>query len=146
MYFNQSDPFVPIVTPRGYQQESFVVPLFGETEEEELLRKRDEQFAKIRAAEALSPFVSPDISDAKKKFLLFGFGGVIIGAAVTGGMTAFALRSYRRTDSVLGPAIYAGLGSAAMGAAMVLILSRVVGGEKVDPRVAALAIGARMAS
>lgn len=142
-----ASPFVPVVIPQ-YPRDVDVVPLFGQTEElteEELLRKRDELFARRRAEQALSPAV-PEGAEAKKKFLLFGIGGVVIGAVVTGSMTAFALRSYRRTDSVIGPAIYAGLGSAAMGGAMVLILSRVVGKEKVDPRLAALAIGARMAS
>ena len=140
-----ASPFVPIVIPPDYLKEVDVHPLFGETEEERLLRRRDEA-ARAAQAQALGPLVSDDRPDAKKKFLLFGIGGVLLGAVITGSMTAFALRSYRRTDSVVGPAIYAGLGSAAMGSAMVLILSRVVGGETVDPRVAALAIGARMAS
>lgn len=158
-YSNQPGPYVPVVLPRGFRREVDVTPLygashFGETEEEELARKRTElldelELERLRREELLRKrdiAFAPRDSGSGKSFLLFGLAGVAIGAIVTGGMTAAALRSYRRTDSVLGPAIYAGLGSAAMGGAMVLILSRVVGGKDVDPRVAALAVGARMAS
>lgn len=142
---NGNTPFVPVVTPNSYHQSESVEPLFGATDDD-LLQKRDDLFEDMRFNNLVAKKEEELSLAAKKRFLLFGLAGVAIGAAVTGSMTAFALRSYRRTDSVVLPAIYAGLGSAAMGTAMVLILSRAVAGEKVDSRVAALAVGARLAS
>lgn len=141
---NGNTPFVPVVTPRGYVDDRIVEPLFGE-DEDPRLQKRDDLFEELAfrrlAAEKEEAFALA----AKKRFLVFGLAGVAIGAAVTGTMTALSLRSYRRTESAVLPAIYASLGSAAMGTAMVLILSRAVAGQKVDSRVAALAVGARLA-
>lgn len=134
-------PYVPVITPPGYRREEYVEPLFGQADEEELIKRRDEAFE----AERMRAIIGSTREESRRRFLIYGMLGVTVGAVVTGGMTALALRSYRRSGSVVGPAIYAGLGSAAMGGAMVLILSRIVGGESVDPRVAALAIGARMA-
>lgn len=130
-------PMVPIFVPPGFERDEYVQPLFGQANDElELLRKRDILTETVEAARN---------AESRKRFLLFGLAGVLLGSVVTGGMTALALRSYQRSGSVVRPAIYAGLGSAAMGGAMVFVLSRVLSGEKVDPRVAALAIGARMA-
>ena len=142
---NGDTPFVPVVTPRGYSDDHTITPLFGAVDDD-LLQARDDLFEDRRFSNLVAEKEIELALAAKKRFLLFGLAGVAIGAAVTGSMTAFALRSYRRTDSVVLPAIYAGLGSAAMGTAMVLILSRAVAGEKVDSRVAALAVGARLAS
>lgn len=141
---NGSTPFVPVVTPKAYDQEVNVEALFGETEGE--LRKKRLALLDELEFERILEEKNAELAAQKKKFLIFGLAGVAVGAAVTGSMTAFALRSYRRTGSTLGPAIYTAVGSAAMGTAMVLILSRAVGGEKVDSRVAALAMGARLAT
>jgi hypothetical protein len=135
-------PFVPVVPPRDFNREETVLPLFGQTAEE----KRDEIFEELAFKRLVEKQEAEAAAAAKKRFLLFGLAGVAVGAAVTGTMTAFALSSYRKSDSVLGPAIYAGIGSAVMGTGMVFILSRAVAGQKVDPRVAALAVGARLAS
>ena len=142
---NGNTPFVPVIAPSGNWKSVDVQPLFGDPEDS-LLQNRDDLLEDTRFRALVARKEEELASAAKRRFLLFGLAGVAIGAAVTGTMTAFALRSYRRTESATLPAIYAGLGSAAMGTAMVLILSRVVAGEKVDPRVAALAVGARLAS
>lgn len=130
-----NSPEVPVFTPDDFERQDNVIPLFGVEEDEELLRKRDELVLARERSQALM----------QRRFMLYGLLGVVTGAAVTGGMTALALRSYRRTDSVAGPAIYSGLGSLAMGGTMIFLLSRVVGGKNIDPRLAAVAAGATMA-
>ena len=130
-------PAVPVFVPPGFEREEYVQPLFGPADDElELVRNRDILTETIEADSR---------AESRKRFLIFGLAGVLLGSIATGSMTALALRSYQRSGSVVRPAIYAGIGSAAMGGAMVFILSRVIGGESVDPRVAALAVGARMA-
>lgn len=84
--------------------------------------------------------------EARRRFLIYGLGGVVVGSILTSGMTALALRSYRETGSILRPALLTGLGSAAMGGGMVFLLSRVVGKQQIDPRALALAMGVRMAA
>lgn len=141
---------MPVVMPSNFTEEDSVYPLFGadfgETEEEAILRKRDELFQKLRAEADAEAGAEEAKQVASRKILIFGLAGVAIGSLVTGGMTALSLRAYSRSGSVMGPAIYAGIGSAAMGTAMILLLSKIGAGKTVDPRAAALAVGARMAA
>jgi hypothetical protein len=114
-------PFVPVVAPphEGWEQVN-VTPLFGATDD---LVTTDEE-TKAR----------------RRTLLVFGLSGVALASIVSGGIMALALRSYGRSGSVVGPALYVGFGSAAVGAAALLIASRAATGE-IDPRVAALAVG-----
>lgn len=121
-------PFVPVIEPQGEWEYTDVVPLFGETEDEAFVRKQ-----------------AAELASAKRTALIFGLAGVAIASIVTGGVAALSFRSYARSGSILGPAIYMGLGSAAAGTAVILIASRAVGGGVVDSRAAALAGGIAVA-
>jgi hypothetical protein len=81
---------------------------------------------------------------ARQGLLKWGLLGVALGAVLTGGITALTFSSYRRTDSALGPALWATAGSFAIGGGLLWILSSTVE-RKVDDRVVAAAVGAKLA-
>ena len=76
-----------------------IIPLFGASDEE-IASKEQQAIEEIAARE-------------RRNFLLFGLAGVAIGSVVTGGIVGLSFRSYKRSGSALGPAIYTGVGSAA---------------------------------
>jgi len=117
--------------PQGQWRREYVRSLFGPEDEIELVS--EEELAAKKALE-----------EKRKRFFTYGMVGVGVGAMVTGTMTALAFNAFRRSDSAVTPAIYTALGSAAVGTAMVWLLSRAVGGEETDPRMAAMAVGARL--
>lgn len=125
----QHTPWVPVEDPAGDWQSETVAPLYGyylgaEESEAELERRA--------------------LEERRKRFFTYGMIGVGIGALVTGAMTAVAFNSYKRSDSAVTPAAYTAIGSLALGGTMVWLLSRTVGGETMDPRMAAMAVGARL--
>lgn len=81
-----------------------------------------------------------------KRFLLFGMGGVMLGALLNTGITALAFGAYRRSEgkSVLGPALLAGAGSAVTGGALVFVLYKSMMGQ-LDERIGYAATGASLA-
>jgi len=81
---------------------------------------------------------------ARRRFLLWGAGGVLLGATLSAGISALSFRSYRKTGSVLAPALWAGAGSLVVGGTLLLMFSRAIG-QPLDQRVLALAAGAQFA-
>lgn len=76
-------------------------------------------------AEVVPPAAEPTAPsiDAAKMFLIWGSAGVLLGAFVTMGVTALSFRSYKRTGSVLRPALWAG-GSAVVTGFLLLLAMR----------------------
>ena len=126
-------PFVPVIAPHGDWEHSNVTPLFGFGITDEEIAARTEQQLIDKRDDA--------VARDKRNFIIFGLTGVALGSIITGGMMALSFRSFRKTDSIVGPAVYAGAGSAVVGAAMILLLAKVTSGEKVDKRLSALSVG-----
>lgn len=75
----------------------------------------------------------------------WGMIGVTTAALLSAGLTAAAFASYRKTDSVLLPALVSGLGSLTMGGALLYILVKSTTGT-VNPKMIYAAAGAQLAA
>ncbi len=85
--------------------------------------------------------------DARRKLLIFGSLGIVGGAIVSAGVTALAFRSYRKSGSIVGPAIVSGIGSVLVGGTLLLIYAKFVGDPLgTDRRLLAATMGAQLAT
>jgi hypothetical protein len=92
----------------------------------------------------LPPDVRPD---AARMFLIWGSAGVLIGAAVTMGVTALSFGSFKKSKSVVGPMLWAGGGSLLTGFLLLLAMRRALTHPGTDSaRWLALATGTNAAT